>query len=150
MGKRMRIPVIVLAVLGLLAAAGAFAADSPPPGGPGGKARYQRIYDPATVETVTGDVLQVKKIPHRRGTGFGVHLILKTEKEEIPVHMGPSQYLEKQGIAIAEKDRVEVKASRVVLKGKAVLIAAEVRKGDAVLKLRNENGVPAWSRRKTQ
>jgi hypothetical protein len=44
-----------------------------------------------------------------------------------------------------------VKGSRITTKrGKTVLIAAEVKKDDSILKLRDENGVPAWSRRKVQ
>jgi hypothetical protein len=32
-----------------------------------------------------------------------------------------------------------------MLDGKPALIAAEVKKGDEVMKLRDANGVPAWS-----
>ena len=143
-----RIPVVLLSVLGLLFALAAYAAEETP-AGPGPRAHYKRMYDPKTVETVSGEVVQVKTIPHRRGTGSGVHLILKTAKEEIPVHLGPSFYLDKQDVKIAQNDKIEVKGSRVTLKGgKPILLAAEVKKGDSLLKLRDENGVPAWSRKK--
>ena len=143
-----RIPVVLLSVLSLLFALAAYAAEETP-AGPRPRAHYKRMYDPKTVETVRGEVVQVKTIPHRRGTGSGVHLILKTAKEEIPVHLGPSFYLDKQDIKIAQKDKIEVKGSRITTKGgKPVLLAAEVKKGDSLLKLRDENGVPAWSRKK--
>ena len=144
-----RIPVVLLSVLSLLFALAAYAAEETP-GGPAAKhRRHHRIYDTKTVETIAGEVVQVKTIPHRRGTGSGVHLILKTAKEEIPVHLGPSFYLEKQDVKIAQNDKIEVKGSRVTLKGgKPVLLAAEVKKGDSLLKLRDENGIPAWSRKK--
>jgi hypothetical protein len=38
-----------------------------------------------------------------------------------------------------------VKGSRIIYNGKAAIIAAEVKKGDALLKLRDENGIPAWA-----
>ena len=38
-----------------------------------------------------------------------------------------------------------MKGARVVVDGKPALIAAEVKKGDALLKLRDAGGVPAWS-----
>jgi hypothetical protein len=41
--------------------------------------------------------------------------------------------------------RVEVKGSRVTFAGNPAIIAAEVKKGDALLKLRDENGIPAWA-----
>jgi hypothetical protein len=43
------------------------------------------------------------------------------------------------------KDQVQVKGSRVTFAGKPAIIAAEVKKGDDVLVLRDENGLPAWS-----
>ena len=148
MKKAYRISVSLLAVLGLLFTLAAYAAEETP-AGPGPRAHYKQMYDPKTVETVSGEVVQVKTIPHRRGTGSGVHLILKTAKEEIPVHLGPSFYLDKQDVKIAQNDKIEVKGSRVTTKGgKPVLLAAEVKKGDSLLKLRDENGVPAWSRKK--
>jgi hypothetical protein len=108
------------------------------------------MYDPKTVETVSGEVIKVEKIPHRRGTSNGVHLIVKTDKEELPVHLGPSWYLDQQAVKVGQNDKVEVKGSRVTFQGKPVFLAAEVKKGDALLKLRDENGLPAWSRKKAQ
>jgi hypothetical protein len=147
--EKILMPLVLLAVLGLLFALAAYAAEGTP-GEPGAKHRHHRMYDTKTVESVAGEVVQVKTIPHRRGTGSGVHLMLKTDKEEIPVSLGPSWYLDKQDVKIGQNDKVEVKGSRVTFKGKPALIAAEVKKGDALLTLRDENGVPAWSRRKAQ
>jgi hypothetical protein len=47
--------------------------------------------------------------------------------------------------ASSPRDTVEVKGSRVTFAGKPALIAAEVRKGNAVLTLRDDDGFPAWS-----
>jgi hypothetical protein len=92
--EKILIPLVLLAALGLLFGLAVYAAEETP-AGPGPRAHYKRMYDPKTVETVSGEVVQVKTIPHRRGTGSGVHLMLKTAKEEIPVHLGPSFYLDK-------------------------------------------------------
>jgi len=43
------------------------------------------------------------------------------------------------------KDNLEIRGSRVTSQGKPAIIAAEIRKGDQILKLRDENGIPAWS-----
>jgi hypothetical protein len=149
MKKSVCIPVVLLAALSLLFALEAFAAEKAS-GVPCEKPRHMRMYDAKTVETLSGEVINVEKIPHRRGTSDGVHLIVKTDKEEIPVHLGPSWYLDKQDVKIGQNDKVEVKGSRVTFKGKPALIAAEVKKGDALLKIRDENGIPAWSRKKAQ
>jgi hypothetical protein len=103
----------------------------------------QRKYDPKTVETVQGKVLSVEKTQQR---GRGIHLMLQTDKETISVHLGPSWYIDKQTQKIEANDTITVTGSRVTIDGKPAIIAAQVKKGNEVLKLRDNNGVPAWSR----
>ncbi len=105
----------------------------------------QRNYDAKTVETVAGKVVSVEKTNPPAQRGYGVHLMLQTEKETIEVHLGPARYVEKQSMKIAAKDTITVTGSRIIVDGKPAIIAAQVKKGDEVLKLRDENGVPAWS-----
>jgi hypothetical protein len=107
-----------------------------------------RMYDPKTVETVRGEVVSVEKIPEKGGMAGGIHLTLKTDKESVSVHLGPSWYLDQQSLKIAPKDQVEVRGSRITFEGKPAIIAAEVKKGQEVLKLRDDNGVPVWSGRR--
>ena len=104
-----------------------------------------RMYDPKTVETVKGEVVSVEKFTPAKGMSAGVHLLLKTGKETISVHLGPTWYLENQDAQVEPRDKIEITGSRLILDGKPVLIAAEVKKGDGVLKLRDENGVPMWA-----
>ena len=92
MKKTYRIPVALFAALGLLAAVAAYAHEMDC-GDQGGRKHHRMMkYDPKTVETITGEVVKVKEFTHRRGTGIG--LVLKTDKEEIPIHIGPSSFLE--------------------------------------------------------
>lgn len=42
-------------------------------------------------------------------------------------------------------DKVEVTGSRITFQDKPAIIAAEVKKGDEILKLRDGNGFPAWA-----
>jgi hypothetical protein len=110
------------------------------------------MYDPKAVETVSGEVGSVEEVHGKgwgqarggHGRGYGVHLILKSDKEEVAVHLGPSWYLEKHGLRIAPGDRIEVRGSRITFQGKPAIIAAEVKKGGESLKLRDDNGLPAW------
>ena len=105
----------------------------------------QRKYDPKTVETVQGKVLSVEKTPSK-GRGYGVHLTLQTDKETIPVHLGPSSYIDKQTPKIETNDTITVTGSRVTVGGKTAIIAAQVKKGNKGLKLRDDNGIPVWRR----
>ena len=114
-------------------------------GGWGMQGAYGRMYDPKTVETLKGEVTAVDLFTPMRGMHSGVHLQLKTAKETIEVHLGPSWYIENQDTKIELKDKVEVKGSRVMIEGKPAIIAAEVKKGSEVLKLRDETGAPYWA-----
>jgi hypothetical protein len=114
-------------------------------GGWGSGTPYSRMYNPQTVEMISGEVLSVDKITPMKGMKYGVHLILKTDKETISVHLGPGWYIENQDVKIAPKDKIEVKGSRITFEGKPALIAAEVKKGDEVLMLRDTSGFPVWS-----
>lgn len=114
-------------------------------GGWGTGTAYGRMYDAKTVETIRGQVVSVERFTPMPGMYAGVHLMVKTEKETMSVHLGPEWYIERQDIKIEAKDSVEVKGSRVTFAGKPALIAAEVKKGDEVLVLRDQAGIPAWS-----
>ncbi len=114
-------------------------------GGWGMGTQYQRIYNPATVETISGTVESVDKITPMKGMYSGIHVMLKTDKETISVHLGPEWYIERLDTKIEKGDKIEVKGSRVTMMGKPAIIAAEVKKGDNVLKLRDDNGIPAWA-----
>jgi len=114
-------------------------------GGWGAGGKYGRAYDPMTVETVKGEVVAVSKITPMQGMSYGVHLALNTGKETLSIHLGPGWYIEHQDVKIEPKDMIEVKGSRTTFAGKPSIIAAEVRKGDETLKLRDEAGFPVWA-----
>ena len=114
-------------------------------GGWGPESQYNRMYDPKTVETISGEVTAVDRITPMKGMSGGVHMNVKTDKETISVHLGPGWYLENQDVRIEAKDKVEVKGSRIAFGGKPAIIAAEVKKGNELLKLRDDQGFPVWS-----
>lgn len=146
--KRSAIKMATLVVVGVLAASDSFAQRGPRWQGSGGwglGSQYGRIYNPKTVETNSSEVVSVDQITPMKGMGNGIHLTVKTDKETLSVHLGPSWYIENQDIKIEPKDKVQITGSRVEFEGKPAIIAAEVKKGDDVLRLRNENGVPVWA-----
>ena len=114
-------------------------------GGWGAGGAYQRMYNAATVETVSGEVMSINKITPTKGMSYGIHVMVKTDNETIPVHLGPGWYMERLDTKINKGDTVEVKGSRITYNGKPAIIATEVKKGDAVLKLRDDNGYPSWA-----
>ena len=113
-------------------------------GGWGPGTQYNRVYDPKTVETISGEITVVDRITPAKGMSGGVHMNVKTDKETISVHLGPGFYIENQDVKLQAKDKVEVKGSRITFDGKPAIIAAEVKKGEEVLKLRDDAGFPVW------
>ena len=114
-------------------------------GGWGMGSQYNRMYNAATVETLKGMVEAVNKITPMKGMYAGIHIMLKTDKETISVQLGPEWYIERLDTKIQKGDTIEVKGSRVTIAGKPVIIAAEVKKGDSTLVLRDSAGIPAWA-----
>jgi hypothetical protein len=145
--NKMTALLIASALLGILAIPDAYGQRGPRGrgGGWGAGSQYNRLYNTNTVETVSGEVIAVKHITPTNGMSYGVHLELKTEKETVSVHLGPGWFIENQDVTIEPKDKVEITGSRVTFDGKPAIIAAEVRKGDEVLKLRDQNGIPVWA-----
>ncbi|MBW2085848.1 MAG: hypothetical protein JRI54_07460 [Deltaproteobacteria bacterium] len=110
-----------------------------------GRNSATRLYDPATVETVKGRVERVD-IENSDGKGHSeAHLILRTNQETISVSLGPAWYYERQALKIEAGDQVEIKGSRLTRNEKRAIIAAEVRKDEEILVLRDSTGRPGWA-----
>lgn len=103
-------------------------------------------YDPATVSTLHCKVESVEDVAHGQCQGCegGIHLNAACGGEGYDIHLGPSSYVKSKSFPLAKGDEIEVTGSRVAYDGGTSLIAREVRKGDAVLELRDETGLPLW------
>jgi len=109
---------------------------------------YGMRYDTQTVETVSGEVIAVEKVAYGRRGYYGVHLMLKTAQGDLQVDLGPSWFVNRQSVKIRPHDVIEVTGSRVTYGGKPSVIAAEVKKGGEMLRLREADGLPLWRRHK--
>lgn len=110
-----------------------------------GPRKSSPIYNPATEVTMKGSVEAVKQLTGPQSWA-GTHLSLKTDKETIDVHVGPSWFLTQNKIGFAKDDQIEVTGSKVKFEDKDALIAREIRKGEKTITLRNAQGIPVWSR----
>ncbi|MBM4055111.1 MAG: DNA-binding protein [Planctomycetes bacterium] len=114
-------------------------------GGWGIKEHYWKKYNPKTIETVAGKVISMEAISPIKGMSRGVRMVVASEKEEITIHAGPVWYIENQEIMIQPTDEIEVTGSRIYFEGKPAIIAAIIKKGNDVLPLRDDAGIPLWS-----
>jgi hypothetical protein len=106
---------------------------------------YQKLYKASDVVMISGEVIDVTKQVPMKGMYFGVFLLVKTDKETLSVHLGPSWYIERLDYPILPGDTVEVKGARILFNSKPAVIAAEVRKGGKILILRDGAGIPVWA-----
>ncbi len=104
-------------------------------------------YDPDTVTTLRGTIAAIEIEPAQSGRHGGVHLMIEAEGKTTEVHLGPTWFVNEQDVKLAKGDRVEVVGSVAATDKGKYLIAREVKKGGAVLKLRDAQGLPAWAGR---
>jgi hypothetical protein len=102
-------------------------------------------YDPKTEITIQGSVEKIDRLNYGNMPGMGIHLTVRSGNEITNVHLGPAPFVDK-AMTLKEGDTIQVTGSKVTMMGKAALIAREIKKDDHVLKLRDANGVPLWSR----
>jgi hypothetical protein len=112
----------------------------------GAGSEYNRLYDVATVDTVAGEVVGIENFLLGRGFAAGTHITLRAESETISVHLGPTWFLDTHEMRIEVGDLVEVIGSRIIYRGVPTIIAARVKLGAELLELRDELGIPRWSR----
>jgi hypothetical protein len=109
------------------------------------------MYNPKTETTIVGVVQSIDTIAAPSGGGRrslgGTHLVVKTDRETLEVHLGPTAYLNEKKIAIAKGDSLEILGSRVTLQNEPILLARRIKKGQTEWSLRDATGRPLWSGR---
>ena len=106
-----------------------------------------RVLDPKSTENVRGTVTKLGQVVMEDNEPF-TQAHLRTEKEEILVHLAPQWYLTQhlEHFELSPKQKVEVRGSRQTIQGKEVLVAEEIRaqEGGRHLRLRHKDGTPVW------
>ena len=143
----MKILFLTLGVLGLLALALGAPVEAqmqPPPatGSPASK-MGGGTGNNSSMLVMNGTVTAVNRsAPQTPDQQVQVRLTLQTPRGPLPVLLGPAAFVDQQPVQIAVGDVVEVTGSLVSRGRKTRIIAAQVRKGNQVLQLRNEQGQP--------
>lgn len=99
------------------------------------------------LETIHGEVSSRELIASVRNKGNGVHLFINTDEGTLPVILGPEKYILTQPLNMDFGDFVEVTGTRIMYQGEDAFVAYQITVEDETLYLRDENGVPMWSRR---
>lgn len=108
------------------------------------KERYSTRYKPEKVETINAEVVKVNRYSFRGRMSQGIHLLVDTGNDTIEVHLAPSWYLEDRDFTFAPEDKIIITGSRISLDGEPEIIARQIKKGDRIFTLRDEDGYPLW------
>ncbi|MCX8083899.1 MAG: hypothetical protein N3C60_03160 [Calditerrivibrio sp.] len=115
-------------------------------GGWGMNSPFNRMFDPNKIETVFGTVEKIDITTPHKMMSHGVYIVLKSDKGLLDIHLGPQWYIERLDFDLKAGDQIEVKGTPIMMMGKPSIIAAEIKKGEELLILRDINGIPVWSR----
>jgi hypothetical protein len=116
------------------------------PSAEGGRIHYSTLYKPGTVETIKGEVVSLGKTASGNGKALCEVLTLKTSKDNFWVILKPENYNPKINLNIQPGDQLEITGSKILLPGKTTIIAAQIKKGNETLTLRDsKTGRPIWA-----
>jgi len=99
---------------------------------------YGKIFDPRTIETVTGKIVRIEYYDQIR------LMIYTAEKKPVLVDLGPTEFIEGQGKVLKRGDRITVTGSLVTVEDTPLLIATTIQEGKEELQLRDNEGYPVW------
>ncbi len=109
-----------------------------------------RLYDPSKVTKIEGKVLRLEKAVSASRQGHSLRLIVETHGKELPVVLGPLNFVRSLEPAIEVGDEVSVQGSPIEVEGEQILIAARLTIHGETIDLRDSSGHPFWSGWKQQ
>jgi hypothetical protein len=104
----------------------------------------RRTYIGNAFETINGEIIDVYEATSRNGYRSGLHLLVKTDENTFDVHLGPIWYLEQENFSFEPGDSLEIKGDLLTDSQMPTMIAIEVKKGNELLTLRDEDDFPMW------
>lgn len=104
-----------------------------------------RVYQVDREVSLKGMVVEVNSVP--MGRASGVHLQVKVDGKEWPLHLGPSWFLSEGKWTFAKGDEIAFTGAKGGAGEGEFIIARELTLKGRTLTLRDKAGIPAWSRR---
>jgi len=102
-------------------------------------------YDVSKEVTIKGVVEEVKDFQCPVSGGMGAHLVVKTDKGLVTVHLALSKFLSEYGFAFAKGDQVEVVGMKAkVGDDENAILARKIDRGNQTFTFRDKAGRPLW------
>lgn len=106
--------------------------------------KYNRKFNKDTVEEVTGKITDVILSGKSHNDSRGVILEINSGEEIKEVHLGPSWYIERQFKHFKIGEEISVVGSIVHYRGREIMVAEKLKRGNGKFRLRDEEGIPFW------
>jgi len=102
-------------------------------------------YDVANEVTIKGVVQEVKDFQCPVSGGMGAHLVVKTDKGTVTVHLALSKFLSEYGFGFAKGDEIQITGVKAkVGDDENAILARQIERGNQTLTFRDKNGKPLW------
>lgn len=117
----------------------------------GAGSAYNRLFNPAKIQTIKGTIENVSTFTPQRGAPEGLLLTVKMDNgQTATVHVGPQQYVQQKGFTLKKGDQVTVTGSETTHNGQTVVIATQLQSNGKTLQLRTNTGQPLWQSSQSQ
>jgi hypothetical protein len=139
---------VFLSVGGVISVAPGFAAEAAGMGGWEKNSPYNRLYNPAEMDRIKGDIEKITEVVPMPGMSPGIALVLRESKSETTlVHLCPSWYIDSKNTGLKKGDTVKIRGVWAEVDGNYVFMASKIKKGDYFeLKIRlTKDGTPFWT-----
>ena len=109
--------------------------------------KYLRDFDPDSKEEIQGQIKEIKYEPDDKESVNGVAFVVESGEREVPVHLGPAWFVNRQFKRFKEGEEVSVNGSNIRYNGQDILVVETLRRGKKQYRLRDEEGAPFWDAR---
>jgi len=102
-------------------------------------------YDVANELTIKGVIDEVKDFQCPVSGGMGAHLVVKTDKGLVTVHLALSKFMSEYGLSFARGDEVVITGVKAkVGDDENAILARKIERGNQTFVFRDKEGKPLW------
>jgi len=102
-------------------------------------------YDVANELTIKGVIDEVKDFQCPVSGGMGAHLVVKTDKGLVTVHLALSKFMSEYGLSFAKGDEVVITGVKAkVGDDENAILARKIERGNQTFVFRDKEGKPLW------
>jgi len=102
-------------------------------------------YDVANEVTIKGVVDEVKDFQCPVSGGMGAHLVVKTDKGLVTVHLALSKFMSEYGLSFAKGDEVVITGVKAkVGDDENAILARKIERGNQTFVFRDKEGKALW------